>query len=115
MEKRLQYIAGIMLVVFAYFCCGNTFFIHSHTCADGNRIVHSHPYCPLGNHNHGSNILSLIALYNAAVGAMQRNAETRIPASPTTFIVIDLDMMTTAGAGVHYFTSGLDPPLEMFK
>ena len=79
MERRQRYIAAIMLAVFAFFYCGNTLFLHTHTGEEGHRIVHSHPYFPNAQHTHSSNALWLIALSNAAVTSAQRSGELILP------------------------------------
>ncbi len=54
-----------MLSVFAFFVCGNTLCLHSHTIGDYT-IVHSHPYLPSSQHTHSQQSLNTIAALNAS-------------------------------------------------
>lgn len=111
MERRQRYIAAIMLVVFAFFYCGNTLFLHTHTGEDGHRIVHSHPYFPNAQHTHSSNALWLIALSNAAVSSAQRSGELILPHITGTYTLLtEAPRLLAECTGTDDCTSGLDPP-----
>ena len=66
-KGAVKSITWILLLVFAYFYCGNTLFIHTHI-QDGQRIVHSHPYQPTDSHTHSAQAFQSIASANV-VGA----------------------------------------------
>lgn len=111
MERRPRYIAAIMLVVFAFFYCGNTLFLHTHTGKEGHRIVHSHPYFPNAQHTHSSNALWLIALSNATVTSAQHSGELILLHFTGTYtLLIEVPHLPAECTGTDDCTSGLDPP-----
>lgn len=112
MEKRLKNIARLLLVVFLFFYCGNTLFIHTHIGEAGNRIVHSHPYFPNSQHSHSSNALWLIAFSNAALSAAQSSEEITLPnIYELVFATLTYPRYANPLFSHEGSTSGLDPPL----
>lgn len=79
MDSRTRNKAWFLLVLFALFFCGNTFFVHSHKLIDGHVEVHSHPYMPESHHSHSDPGFLGIAQLNAAMAAMEPSAQIATP------------------------------------
>ena len=79
MDRRSRNIARFLVVLFAMFFCGNTFFIHTHRLFDGRVEVHSHPYMPGATHSHTAAGFQAIAHINAALATLYKSPETDIP------------------------------------
>ncbi|MDE5682822.1 MAG: hypothetical protein K2I39_01250 [Muribaculaceae bacterium] len=79
MDRKSRNIAWFLMVLFAMFFCGNTFFIHTHRSFDGDVEVHSHPYMPGAGHSHTAAGFQAIAHINAALATFDKSPETDIP------------------------------------
>ena len=79
MDSRTRKKAWFLLVLFALFFCGNTFFVHSHQLIDGHVEVHSHPYMPGSHHTHSDAGFLGIAQLNAAMASMELSAPIAVP------------------------------------
>ncbi|GFI13798.1 hypothetical protein IMSAGC008_01332 [Muribaculaceae bacterium] len=112
--QKLQNISRALLLIFAFFYCGNTLFIHSHRLLDGERVVHSHPYLPGGQHSHSPEALTGLALLNAAFGAMvgAKSPIIRKPHLSSSKICAAYSALLTYAQAIR--TAGRAPPASDF-
>lgn len=101
MRLHIKKIAAFMVVVFAMFICGNTFFIHTHYSDDGRKITHSHPYLPGQSHHHTANALQCIANANATAQSMLSSRIQTIDCAEY-LCLGTIRPVTAATAGVSY-------------
>ncbi len=88
MHRNSRNIALTLLLIFAMFFCGNTFFVHVHSYDNGNRVVHSHPYLPGSAHSHSDSGLIGLAQMNAALNTLIIACRTNVPEVPVRRISI---------------------------
>lgn len=86
-KAAARVLSVLMMIALAYFMTANTVFMHSHRCADGNYIAHSHPYVPSSHHTHSAEAFGSIATFNLAPGSFDAVASA-IPFAPSSVFVV---------------------------
>lgn len=66
----------LLLLVYLFIAISYTFFLHSHTLDDGQRVIHSHPFSNSDNnrnaeHQHGSFVFQLLPDLTNQIGHTQ--------------------------------------------
>lgn len=109
MNRTLHKTIGIILLaVFAFFHCGNSVFMHTHS-VNGLTIVHSHPYHPYSQHSHTQHALDTIAALNAALLSMETSRQEYIN-KPHTYSILLECVRTVFLHSLHIYTQQLRAP-----
>jgi len=111
MNKTADRLIGIFLLgVFAFFYCGNTLFVHSHSLGD-HMVVHSHPYIPSGHHTHTQGALDSLAGFNAALLSMEAGESAVIDIPEVKAVTIEPHSHVTKSESHPLFRQWRAPPV----